>query len=509
MRELTEWMDSLDLPARPWLVLGKGPTFACHREVDLSAYNLLSLNHAVRELRVDVAHVIDADVVEACADRIEQNCRWLIMPRHPHVNFRAGPPLETHVERSEVLRRLDKAGRLIWYNLSSGPAHDGSPVIPVRYFSAEAALNLLGAMGVKKVRSLGIDGGQGYSPEFKDLGQTMLANGQPSFDLSAAEIEKTVAAHGIDYAPLVEPMRVFVGTDDSQLVAARVLEYSIRRHATRPVVVNYMLHVATPRPRRRRNRPRTGFSFRRFAIPRLCGYRGRALYVDADMQVFADLAELWQIPFGPHKVLCTYQEKRPDAWRNESGFKPGRQLSVMMLDCSRLAWDAEEIIRGLDEGRYDYKQLMSDLCIVDPGEISDGLPPEWNCLEWHEPGRSKLVHYTVVPTQPWKNDDNPLRGVWEECYREAVAAGSVPCGEVRTGVMAGHLKSSLLSALAASPEGASSAGDIGGLDHWKYRVVEPTRTFVRRLRRLVGGGLRTLASATRDGPAGANRKRST
>jgi hypothetical protein len=65
--------------------------------------------------------------------------------------------------------------------------------------------------------------------------------------------------------------------------------------------------------------------------------------------------------------------------------------------------------------------------------------------------------------------------------------------------MAGHLKTGLLSALAATPGGASSAGEIGGLDHWKYRVVEPTRTFVRRLRRLVGSGLRTLSSATRDG----------
>ena len=105
----------------------------------------------------------------------------------------------------------------------------------------------------------------------------------------------------------------------------------------------------------------------------------------------------------------------PKAWkRQESFFQPGRQMSVMLLDCSRLDWDVEQIIRGLVEGRYTYRQLMFDLCVVRPEEIADRIPPEWNCLECYEPGRTKLLHYTVVPTQPWKNDENPLCPIWME-----------------------------------------------------------------------------------------------
>ena len=83
------------------------------------------------------------------------------------------------------------------------------------------------------------------------------------------------------------------------------------------------------------------------------------------MQVFGDLAELWEIPFDGAKVMCTRQDEPPEQWKDSSWFHPGRQLSVMMLDCERLDWDIDEIVGGLDEGRYDYEQLMFELCIVD------------------------------------------------------------------------------------------------------------------------------------------------
>ena len=285
-------------------------------------------------------------------------------------------------------------------------------------------MNILGEMGVKKVRTLGIDGGTQYAGEFKDLPE--LQNSLPSFDAQFRELEDIVAKWGMDYDPLLEPMRVFCGLDESQIVAARVLEYSIRKHASRPVRFYPMLNVPTPTPKDPKNRGRTGFSFSRFHIPKLAGYKGRALYVDADMQVFGDMAELWEIPFDGAKVMCTRQDEPPEQWKDSDWFHPGRQLSVMMLDCERLDWDIEDIVGGLDEGRYDYQQLMFELCVVEPDEINDNIPPVWNHLEHYVPGETKLLHYTVVPTQPWKNDKNPLTELWEPEFKEARAAGDRP-----------------------------------------------------------------------------------
>ena len=143
--------------------------------------------------------------------------------------------------------------------------------------------------------------------------------------------------------------------------------------------------------------------------------------------------------------MCTRQDEPPEQWKDVDWFHPGRQMSVMLLDCERLDWDIDEIVGGLDEGRYTYEQLMFDLCVVDRSEIDDSLPPGWNHLEHYEPGETKLLHYTVVPTQPWKNDDNPLRELWEPEFEEAQAAGIVQQDEVDRLARAGHIKRSLAS----------------------------------------------------------------
>lgn len=274
----------------------------------------------------------------------------------------------------------------------------------------------------------------------------------------------------------LEPMRVFVGTDDSQTVATKVLEYSIKKFASRPVEVVYMRDLKVPTPKDKQNRPRTGFSFYRFMIPQLAGYKGRALYVDADMQVFTDLAELWRIPFGEQKVLCTSQPEPPPAWRNNPFFKPGRQFSVMLLDCSRLDWDINEIVKGLDDGKYTYPQLMFDLCLVKPHEIDDRIPPEWNHLEQYSPGLTKLIHYTVVPTQPWKTNKNPLASVWIRCFAEAVQEGVVTREDIEVGVANKHLDPALLEFLPLSPDSRASASSkddlLERLSSLKCQVVD-------------------------------------
>jgi hypothetical protein len=442
MLELREWIESRPADDRPWLMLGKGPTFGRREEFPLGDFNLIGLNNVAGEMRVDVAHIVDVDVVGLIAERLSENCGVLLMPRHPHVGFQATDRrLEDFFGELPVLRELDEQGRLVWYNATTGAPVGDSPIMRLRYFSSEAAMDILGEMGVSVVRTLGIDGGTTYAESFEGI--PALGNGLPSFDAQFWEIEAIVRDRGIDYDPLVEALKVFVGVDDSQLVAARVLEYTIRKHATCPVRFIPMIDLPTPQPKDPANRARTGFSFSRFHIPRLAGFRGRGVYMDADMQVFADVAELLQRDMGSHTLLCTRQDDPPPAWKDNDWFHPGRQMSVMVLDCERLRWDVDEIVAGMDRGEYGYSDLLFDMCIVPGEEIDDSLPPAWNHLEHYEPGETRLLHYTVVPTQPWKSDKNPLRELWEQAFAEAQAAGLVYPSEVRLAVRAGHAKRSL------------------------------------------------------------------
>ena len=371
---LLRWRDSFDVNRKQWLILGKGPSYAELARPHLDGYYTCSLNHVVREHPVDLAHAIDIDVLSECSEAIERNARFLILPYYPHEKFLpSAKSIHDFVRQMPLLQSLKSQGRLIWYNLSTSKTQVGSsPMIEAMNFSAEAAVGILAACGVRTIRSLGIDGGSRYAPRFSDLeGRTLLANTRSSFDVQFGQIAKTIRTNGIFYAPLHKeaPIKIFVGTDKTQMLAARVLEYSIKKYASMSVEVHPMCDVPVPRPVDDENRPRTGFSFARFLIPSLCHYQGKAIYLDADMLVFDDIAKLWDQPMDGAGVLCVEQP-------TETGRV--RQYSVLLLDCAKLPWDIHEIVHGLDEGRYNYPQLMHELCIVPQDKIAADLPYEWN-----------------------------------------------------------------------------------------------------------------------------------
>lgn len=435
MRELTEWYKAISSDERPWLILGKGPSFNLRRDFDLTKFRTFGLNHVVREQKLFVSHIIDIDVVNDCAEEILSNAQYLVMPNFPHLCCETTDvSLSEFVSTHPVLQQLESEERLVWYNLCTAPPVGTSPLIKGWFFSGTVAVNMLGTLGASKVYSLGIDGGSTYSRTFDDLSdKTLLTNGAPSFDVQFSYIKKSTEELNMTFERLVEPIRVFVGCDDSQMAGAYVLEHSIRKHTKHPVEVFFMQNAAVRAPRDTKNRPGTGFSFNRFTIPALAGNQGKAIYVDADMLVFDDIAKLWNLPMNGKSVLCSYFDGIPEPWKNggmalESGreFKAGRQLSVMLLDCEKLDWDVGRIVDDLDAGRYTYRELMADLSICRTEEIGDTIPETWNSLEYYDPDQTQLLHFTVVPHQPWKNKLNALRDIWLTAYREAVADGAVP-----------------------------------------------------------------------------------
>jgi len=438
MLDIIEWSKAFNPASKPWIILGKGPTFQKIRNIDPAAYHTCSLNHVVRELPVTLAHIIDIDVVADCADAINRNARFLVLPYRPHFKNSPGEKtLDDCIRELPILNKLNNGGRLIWYNLSTSPPREGSPVIKAKFFSAEAALNLLVACGVGVIRSLGVDGGRTYSQQFDDLkDKTLLANGHQSFDRQFNGICETIRRSHVFYAPLHvrAPIRVFVGADSAQTLGVKILEFSIKKHTPMSVEVQLIDDRDVPIPQNPRSRSRSGFSFSRFKIPAMCGYRGRAIYMDADMQVFTDLTRLWTWEMdGADVVYCQQPPER--------GRPP--QYSVMLMDCASLSWNVAEIVQGLDEERFTYEQLMASLCIVPEDRKKMILPFEWNSLEYLEEGKTSLIHYTDMPTQPWVSNTNPFAHVWYKALKEAVQEGFLPIEDLYKEIDAGHVSPEL------------------------------------------------------------------
>lgn len=244
-----------------------------------------------------------------------------------------------------------------------------------------------------------------------------------------------------------EKVRVYVGSDRSQLLAVKVLEHSIKRHTNLEVEVYPMLDLPIRKPQDPRNWQRTGFSFSRFCIPQLAGYSGKAIYMDADMLVFQDIASLWNIPFDGAKVII--QADLPQQHRqtkNKKGAPKQRikQCAVMLLDCGRLNWDIEEIIEDLDSQKYDYEQLMYDLCILNEDtDIKYDIPFEWNSLEYYDKDTC-LIHYTDMATQPWVSCNNKYDYLWFNEVRLMLENSNLSLDDLNEEIRLKYFRKSLL-----------------------------------------------------------------
>jgi lipopolysaccharide biosynthesis glycosyltransferase len=249
----------------------------------------------------------------------------------------------------------------------------------------------------------------------------------------------------------VSSIDIFVGTDRSQLLAVSVLEHSVKRHSRSSVRVSPLIDLNLPEPKDVRQGSRTNFSFARFAIPELKNYQGKAIYLDADMLVFRDIHELWSVPFDGAKVVIQEELPTEIVRRSKVGAPENRkkQCSVMLIDCERARWKAEDIIAGLD-GQYTYEQLMSELCILGESEIRYGIPFAWNSLE-HFDNTTRLIHYTDMNTQPWVSNHNKLGYLWMSEVNLMLKTGALALKDIELEIELGYFRPSLLRELRDMP----------------------------------------------------------
>ncbi len=230
-------------------------------------------------------------------------------------------------------------------------------------------------------------------------------------------------------------IKVFVASTPSEWLPLKVLEFSIKETTSLDVEVQglYTFNRLIAQPKELKNYPRTPFSFQRFLIPELCDFKGKAIYLDSDMQVFFNIKDLWEHEFGE----CDLQTVQ-DAGHGRRG-----QFSVMLLNCENLAWSVDDIVNNLDTGMLSYEELMYEM---KPGKkIGKDISPHWNSLETYVEGETKLLHYTDMNTQPWVSTNNPLGYLWVACLRRAINSGFISKDELKREVLAGHVRPSLLA----------------------------------------------------------------
>jgi hypothetical protein len=174
------------------------------------------------------------------------------------------------------------------------------------------------------------------------------------------------------------PVRIFLGTQDEQYRAERIFFYSIE--SVRDPARTYEVHVMKNLAGFNRKGWRTGFTNYRFAIPDFAGGAGKAIYNDVDQIYTADPALLFDLDLGEHGYLAV----------------SASDTSVMLVDCARMA----EWWTHAAATRKTKAQLLAP--IRTRPDLWGPLDAGWNArdMEFVE-GRSMLLHYTAMHTQPW------------------------------------------------------------------------------------------------------------
>lgn len=215
-----------------------------------------------------------------------------------------------------------------------------------------------------------------------------------------------------------DPIRVFVGCTNSELIPYRVLKHSIKSRTKAKVEICALMDFQHMIPRDLAgNIP---FSFQRFLIPEICKYKGRAIYLDSDMLVLGDIQELWDMGALGYEVVAP-------------GVDVGHQkvkFSVMVIDCSSCPWDIKKIAALLRKEDVTYSQIMHELNCVN--HKLTGNARAWGRLEgveYAEP--TKLLHYTNFSRQPWKKRrDDPDALLWYKELAAAVNSGELNAFEI-------------------------------------------------------------------------------
>ena len=245
----------------------------------------------------------------------------------------------------------------------------------------------------------------------------------------------------------LDPIKIFVGCDPNNcdLEQMMVLDYSLHKHTQHALEIVWMQLSHDPASDWysdshsnigwRTEKWATPFSGFRWAIPAICHYQGRAIYMDTDIIVLSDIAELWQQPINDHAMVMA------------KGGKSVARLCTCLWDCAK----AKAHLPPLDEIKSNpksHKLLMKK--IKQQPNLVQPYTDSFNCIDGEDlPIENiKILHYSDMGTQfshqyalprlaktgqsHWFDGEilphprQDLTDLFDQYYQEALAAGYRP-----------------------------------------------------------------------------------
>jgi hypothetical protein len=196
-------------------------------------------------------------------------------------------------------------------------------------------------------------------------------------------------------------LKVFIGVDSRNPIDYTILQHSIHRHAKQPVSVTPLIIEQLPIKRR----GLTDFTYTRYLVPYLCGFKGKAVFLDSDMVVMDDINELIKYSDAPVSVV-----------KSEQRFE---WTSLMVFDCknNQCKTLTPEWISNIENHpqKLDWATHIGD------------VPAEWNHIigydDKSEMEKAKILHYTMGTPAFIEILESELGGEYPWLLNEKAAIG--------------------------------------------------------------------------------------
>jgi hypothetical protein len=209
-------------------------------------------------------------------------------------------------------------------------------------------------------------------------------------------------------------LKVFIGYDHRQPVAAQVLAHTISKHASMPVSITRLQLNQLPITRR----GLTEFTYSRFLVPWLCNF-GEPTQAGPDVSIFLD-----------SDILCRYDLadllSYPLAYPDASVFVVDHQQrkferpSVMVFNNANCSMLTPEYVDNEKHALFDFKWAKQ----------VGALPKQWNHLVGYDAPNplAHLVHFTQgIPCWP-ETKGCEFSDEWHAAFNES--RGSVSFTEL-------------------------------------------------------------------------------
>lgn len=218
-------------------------------------------------------------------------------------------------------------------------------------------------------------------------------------------------------------LKIFIGWDSRFPEPAEVLKFSLLKYSSIPLDIRFLNLSELNFNRQLDPLASTEFTYTRFLVPHLCGYEGKAIFMDNDMVCLSDIRELDELDMDSYALRVVKHNYRP---RNRTKMYGCPQTiyprknwsSLMIMNCENLTLWTKEIVEK-ESGAFLHRfQKIADERIGD-------IPNTWNVLD-HLDERTKLIHYTNGG--PWfeQYHDHPHADLWFSMREEMLQCQAVP-----------------------------------------------------------------------------------